>query len=103
MRRPVNERPDRLLPFVAFVDVIAFNIVAPGKPQELRMQGSELLHHVDAKTVWLILVGRRKKRNQREPYGPRMFRQKLQMIIRGSRQCPSLQRENVSLPRFSGS
>ena len=51
MRRPIHQRPDRLLPFVALVDVVALKIVAAGEAQKRRVHPGQHLHQIDAVAV----------------------------------------------------
>ena len=48
-------------------DLIAFEIVAAGEPQELRPHVDEHLQQVGAEAVGLVPEGRRKQRDQAEP------------------------------------
>ena len=58
---------DGFLPVETFVDAIAFEIIAAGEAQELRLHVREQLHDVRASAVRAIVVSRRKERNVLEP------------------------------------
>ena len=44
MRGPVHQGANRFLPFVPFGNMISLKVVSPGKTQESRMHGGQLLH-----------------------------------------------------------
>src|ERR1039457_6374346 len=102
MRRTIDQGANRFLPLVVLVEVIAFKIVAARKAKESRMQSGKFLHQVDALSVGLVLVCRRKQRYQREPCGSRVLHQKFQMIVGGGSDHSGLESEFVSLPCVAG-
>src|SRR6202041_4065236 len=95
VRGAVHKRPDRLLPLVALRNVITLEVVAARQAQKLRMHRGKLFHNVDAVAVGPVMIRRRKERNEIEPNGCGMSDGQLEMIVGGSRDLTSLQREAV--------
>ena len=65
----IRQRADRLLPLEPVGDLIALEVVAAGKTQELRLHVDHHLHDVRTESVRLILERRREQRHQAEPDG----------------------------------
>ena len=53
----VYQRADGLLPVVPILECVAFEVVAAGQAQELRMQGGHALHQVGAVAVGAVVEG----------------------------------------------
>ena len=94
----IRQRPDRLLPLEPVGDLIAFEVVASGKPQELRLHVDHHLHDVRTESVRLILERRREQRHQAEPDRAGAIDCEHVARLRGGCHLAGLQREFVLLP-----
>src|ERR1700726_2929014 len=72
MTGPLLDRPDGLLPLIAFGNRITLEIVAPWHAQEGGFQGRRLLHQVNSVAVRTATVSWREQRNLVEPERPGM-------------------------------
>ena len=98
MSRPVDPRSDGLFPLEALCDVVALQVVAARQPQEFWMHRRHLLHQVDAVTEGPVMIRRRKKRDQIEPHRSGPWNSHDQVVVRGHRRLPGLERKAVLLP-----
>ena len=78
--------------------MVALQVVAARQAQELWVHRRQLLHQVDAVAEGPVMIRRRKERDQVEPHcrGPRNGQN--QMVVRGHRRLPGLERKVVLLP-----
>ena len=99
MARAIDERADGLLPVVPIRERHAFEIVAAGQAQELRVHGGHALHQVGAVAVGAIVEGWRQERDQLQPHRAGMADGELEMVGDGGRNCAGGEFVFVTLPR----
>src|SRR5277367_3691114 len=98
VRGAINHRPNRLLPLKALGDVVAFEIVAAGKAQEVRVHSGQLFHQVDTKAVGTVVVGRWKEGGEIKPEISGLIDGDEKMVVCSRRHASGAQHEFVLLP-----
>src|ERR1700735_5454802 len=94
----IDQCTEGILPRVAVLNVVAFEIVSTGQAQERGLHGGKLLHQVDAVSVGPVFVGGRKERDKIDPYNAWMGDAQAEMILTGSGNAAGLERKFVTVP-----
>lgn len=96
--RAIFNRPERLLPRKAFAGSIAFEVIAIGEAQELRVHVRQQLHDVLAQAVVAVVPRRRKKRNEAEPNRSGLIERDGESCLSRGRDVAGLERHLKLLP-----
>ena len=96
--RPLLQWSQRLLPVESVGDLIALEVIAARKAQELRLHVHEHLHEVGPEAVRLILERRRKQGDKTEPHRARPIHGEDEAGLGGRCDVAGLQRQFVLLP-----